>query len=660
MNLVHHVLGHPKTGRLRAILLVGMASLLGAGLLAATPAAAQSCTTTPPSGVSDGLWAFAGCFTQSGTNYLTMQPASLDGLLMTPAPSSTLTFTTVGSLKLTGSGTVSLNLPSIAASVPITGPTPVSLDLDLSKSSWTVSVPSGTTVVGLELSDKVTLYPQGGTGTVMGTVPAQLPGFLGGGKGSLSFTSTLTNSGNVTNSGISAMTLGAVTSGQFLHLVKITNVTVSFGFLSGELTVGVGATATTASGQSSTFQGTATWQNGVLSGASVTIPGMTLLGLVTLNNFTVTYSQGAWSGTATVSQPGSNVTPTVNLAFDANGNLISGSIVVNGPMTLFGVLPLQYFALTYLNANGTGNWGVDVQSTIANSPIETSLRVTGGIITGATISLGNVNFLNLFTLDSAKLEYSNANNGTWKGTIAVTLPSSVVSGIKVSLTFEGGSLISGKFEAKGNVGPIWGTYLHKLGAGLTWSPPILQASGTVGLTFGPTVNNTAILGLEGTLAYASPSTPGCVPNSETYCGCNPTVATCNVFTLAASGTATAPLVGTFGSGYATVTYDGTNLTTVLNLGLGPNGNGLKIPYVPVTLTGSVSGTFGNGLSLTGTADLTMNAFGVEFSAVSGQLAINQNGMAECVSYAGITGGFVWNWGSYPALQGPYSCSTANY
>jgi len=588
------------------------------------------------SGVPDGLYEFSGCFTQPNADeYVSTQTVSLDGLEISPLDGSSVVFT-VGAdhMNTTGPATVSLVIPVIGATVTIhEGELHFDLNGDVG-----IGVPP-VSVAGFGISGVLRLDPSSG-GSLTATVKAVLPAVLGEEKVTLSITSTL--AGEVTAMSISSA------DGELARLFRLDTMSLSWAGNANGSTWTVAATAKTATRQTAAFGGSLTYaSDGTLTAASLSVSGdLSLAGLIDLKNFGVAYSSGAWAGSATLAQNGQSV--TIVLAFDAAGHLTAGSVQASGTMNLFGVLPLQSFALAFNLSQTGGHWAIAARTTFGNS-ISAALGLRDGVITGASFSLGNISFRGVLTLEHASLSYRfdpSTNVTEYQGTISVLIPgATVIQGARVHLHIANDAFRSASIDVRGNVPIYTAIFLRSLGASITVSPNF-RFCGRAGVGVGPPIGNENILHVHGELCFQSSTS---VP-PPTY-------------SLSASGTIRV-LSKVIGSGGASLSAtNGSFSSATANFSLGENGGGLSFLGGHVVLSGAVNASVTPGsISASANVSVDVNAFGVHVNG-SGQFALNNNGMAACVPYSTFFGnysaGLQWTWGSRPDFF-TKNCSTAGF
>jgi hypothetical protein len=373
------------------------------------------------------------------------------------------------------------------------------------------------------------------------------------------------------------------------------------------------------------------YTNNTLKSASLKVGAISLAGLLNLSNLTVSYKSGAWSGSATVTQ--GKTAATVSLVI--TGTTLTSAEIKTGPVSLFGVVNLNSFDMTY----ASGNWSLAVTSTLPGGGSDSAiLNVANGIISSASLSLSDVSMLKTVTINSALISYSatapntscNTVTGTeiWCGSWDIAFPETtgVVSGITGSLAFADGSYASGSVGVSGSVPLLDGVFLTQLGAMLQLNPQPAVLSGTATISFGPVISNTSALSLTGTLTRTFPTSG----TGGSY------LATGTVTALAGSSNA---LV----LGSASVTVPDSGATTV-NLTLGGSataGLSVSVGSATATITGVVNGTFTDStFLLTGSTSITVPLLGT----LSGSLKADNTGVAACaMTSGGSQVGFEYYW-----------------
>ena len=270
----------------------------------------------------------------------------------------------------------------------------------------------------------------------------------------------------------------------------------------------VAGSAVTSAGKDTSFTASLTYNSSGLTGGTLTVGAISIAGILDVSDLKFTYKNQAWSASATLAQGGQSA--KIALAFTSAGQLSTGSITT-GKITLFGALPLDSLALTYDN----GAWGLATSATISGGgTLFASLGVNAnGEITGGSISLvnGNISLFNELTLNTLTLGYElKGSKQIYTGAIGVQLPApAAVSRIRAALTITNGAFTKGSITFPGNVPLADGIFLHQLSA---WIAAPADSSGTeicggAGLTAGPTVDGSTLLGLNAALDYTFARTP---------------------------------------------------------------------------------------------------------------------------------------------------------
>ena len=603
----------------------------------------------------DGSYEFSGCVSEEddGTVDVTSQQSNLDGINVSASPSDEVTYDDGGSVgdALTSAGDSTLSLDQDGTLIPVyTGHLDDQLTGPLS-----VPVTDGTEIDGMAASGALTITPYAGTaagrhdssraaasGTATGKVSVKLPPILGGGTGTLSFTSTL-NSGT-TNVKITAPKL------TFMQLFSVSNLTLSYNAPSG--TWQITGQATTGGSTSTKFSGSLTYTSGpdgtyTLKKATLSVGAISLAGMVNLSNLNVNYTTGDnWQGTATITQPTSKATETAQVSLGFTGtSLKSGSIrATNVP--LFGVFQTASFALNYQG----GTWDLTTTTTLSGKGgVSANLTVTDGIVTEANMTLTNVSLQGKITIASAKLTYSASTppapcitggrtvTGTefWSGSWVMRLPqASSISGVSGQLALADGDYSCGSIKVTGNLPLIDGVFLTSLGGSLTVNPPPTTIAGNASLSFGPMVNGRSLLSATGTLTRTLPGddTSGSYDAKATLSALNHVLGTAQL----------------------SVPGDSSPTTLDLTLGASPtSGLSESAGGVTATVTGTVSGSFSAAsLSVNGNTHLSVTYKGHPVLTTGASMAIDNDGMAACgkTSTGEIGFEYVWSTGVPEVLR----------
>jgi len=583
----------------------------------------------------DGDYEFGGCVTEEdgGTLDVTTQESDLDGVQVSASATDQVSYNdgdSDGDTLTSGhASTLSLSLGSSLIKVfrgvldeQLTGPI-------------TVDIPDGTQIAGLTVSGTLTLTPDSG-GQASGAVTVTLPPVLGGGTGTLTFTTTV-------NAGLSSVQV-SVPQATFMGLFSLSDVNLAY--TPGTRTWSVSATATTGGSTSAPFTGSLVYSDDTLSSASLSVGGISLAGLTDISTLKVSYKDGTWSGTAGLARPsGGTENAAITLGFTGS-TLTSGSITAAN-VQLFGVVNVASFSMSY----ASGSWDLSVTTTLAGGGGgSATLTVSGGIITAASLTLTNVTFEGKFTVASASVSYSaSAPNpacgsvtGTeiWCGNWQVQLPqATTVDGVSGALAFSDGTFASGSIDVSGDVPLIDGVFLTSLSGALTVNPPPTTITGTAGIAFGPTVNNTTLLSATGTLTRT-------LPGSDTS----------GSYTATGTLSALSQLLGR-----ATVTVPGDHGKTSIDLTLGPSAStGLSFSELGVTVqvTGELTGSFSaSTFSITGGTQVTVNGS----LLAGGSMKIDGNGMAACATSSHGKAGFEYVWATGDlSVFGTKGCSEQGF
>jgi|GEM_PF-3397920 len=599
---------------------------------------------------ADGPWVFGGCFNQPVPNdYTGTMTDTLDGLTIKPAPGSDTSFADGGSVgnsvTSTGPVTASIKVGSKGTANLFTGV----LNMALGGSPQTLTAPAGAQIGGLPINGSITLTPSAG-GVVTGVVTTTLPAIMGSKTAVLTFVSSEAK-------GLTSVTVAAPSGGNLGQLFGLT--INSFGLDIATSTWMVAGTAATSAGTSSAFTASLTYAGTAITGGKLTVAQISVAGILDVSKLTLENKKGAWSGSADLSEGAKKA--TVAFGFSAQGALTSGSITT-GPIQLFGALPLNSLALTYTK----GAWALSTTAMLsgggklsANLAVSATGEITGG---GIALSGGKIDLFGKLTLTDLALAYSTPGNvPTYVATLGVQLPppATVVTGVKGSLTVTDGRFTAGSLEVTGNVPLADGLFLHQLGASFKAATPTtgVDVCGSMGLTGGPTVNGSALIGVNGAIEYTFPGVPG---------------TTSGLYKISGEMTVPSFVVdgGVLGNLYMTM-KQGSGLAQ-FQLALGPGNaaghcpiqpgvsanTGLTLPQgakVTGILNGDVSAT---AFLVTGAATFTYPAL---FSGpVTGAVGIDNTDITACASESGKSGsyGFTLTWdGAFTTWNG--NCPVQN-
>lgn len=443
--------------------------------------------------LSDAAWTVDGCLSTTNPNQYQGSAANnpqgidLSGLTVMPSASSNADIND-GSPQgnnFASSGAVGIKVPGTGS---LTQFYQGLLNVVLTGAPKSIPVAANTNLAGFALSGAMTLTPQGG-GSLKGSVSTTLPGVLGGGPASLTFTTTA-------NTGITSMTIKA-TKATLANLFTVTNLKIAWTNAQGWTVFGV---ITTPNANSSDVTGSLVYKNGQISTAHLTVSSITLAHLITINNLTIDYGAAGWAGSATVAQGtgGGTQQAAISLKFDSTTQqMVSGSLHVSN-ISLFGVVPLKLFNLDY----SSGTWNLSVESNLPNGTATSgTLQVTNGAITGASFDLQNA-MLGVITLKDFNLSYAGATN-TYTASIDASLPegsASPISGLTGKVVWTNGQFVSGKLGASGSIPIADGVFLTYLEGDLTLSPYVI-VSGTATVSLGP--KSASFASVTGTLTYTA-------------------------------------------------------------------------------------------------------------------------------------------------------------
>jgi PKD repeat protein len=595
---------------------------------------------------SDADWAFGGCFGEPEQgDYVGTDPATFDGMTVQPSGDTQLTVDDgdPAGNDATSSGpvTMSLNLKKAGVADLFKG----SLNLDFSSGVQTLQVPAGAKLAGLPISGTVSVTSSGGVAT--GVVTATLPPILGSKTAQVTFVVSQ-------GAGVKSVTVSAPGGGNLGQLFGLTISSFSLDVPKGTWTVS--GTATTSSGPSTTFSGTLTYAKNALTGGSLTVGKISVAGILDLSDLTLKYEKG-WSGSATVTQGSGGATQSAKVAFgfDDNGALQSGSISTKA-ITLFGVLPLKSLTIAY---SATKGWQLSTTADISGGgTLDASLGVSNaGVVTGGSISLsgGNISLFGKLTLTSLLLSYSTPDGvPTYTGALGVQLPppATVVTGVTAGMTIANGEFVAGSLSVTGNVPLADGIFLHQIGASFKapTSTTGLEVCGSVGITAGPTVNGSTLLGLNGAIDYTFPNGSGDGSGYDM------------------AGQLVVPQFVVAGGilGDVSLKVPDSSKPASIKLSLGGNPTSLQCP-LSKSLPASPGITLGSGITVTGTLSGDISASSVllqgsgTFSypalfagTLAGNVQIQDNDITACASESGHKGsyGFTLTWdGAFTTWNG---------
>jgi hypothetical protein len=453
-----------------------------------------------------------------------------------------------------------------------------------------------------------------------------LPAALGGGLGTLTFTTSTTE-------GLTDLNI-TVQNANFMQLFSLSNLSLQFS-APGTWTVDASTTASTGGSTTTSFRGSLSYSDNTLTSASLKVGNITLAGLFKISSLEVKYSKSSWSGSVVIQQSsGSSVSADVTLGFGGpNGALNMADITESGPISLFGVVTLDSFDMKYSDTS----WSVGGTSTLAGkkSALAGSLETTDGVVSSANLTLTNVSFEGLMTIKTASASYGAVSASgcpdvvgpeVWCGSWDVELPqATVVTGVSGSLAIADGAFAQASIDVSGTVPLFLGVTLTQLGASVTVNPPPTTLLGTGTITFGVPIASVPLFSLQGTLTrvFSTSTTPG-----EYVVGGTLT---------ALPGTSDALVLGT-----ASVTDPDTGATTFA-LTLGSNAStGLSFSHlgISVNVTGSLTGSFKTStFFISGQSQVTVTGIGT----LTGNVKADNTGIAACASTTSGMVGFEYHW-----------------
>lgn len=575
---------------------------------------------------ADGDYDFGGCVAaeDDGTQDVTDSQSNLDGMDVSASPSDEVTYDDGGSAGdvLTSAGDSTLSLDLGGTQIPVdtaelddslTGPITFDVAGDdivrpVLPRSPRLTASGGASVAGMPITGKLTFTPQlsGGKpdGTAKATVGTTLPPALGGGKATLTATSTV-------NKGITGVTVTAEKA-SFLQLFTLTKVKLSYAASSGG--TATWTVSATASGGTA-LSGTLVYDGNELESASLSLGSISLAGLVKLSKLDIQYSDGSWSGDATIGSGASASSAKIALQFDDSG--LSAATLEAANVSLFGVFDVRTFKLSY----GDDSWSIAIAAADGGGASGT-MTADDGAITAARLTVTKLSFLGKFTVDSATVSYAqDAPNsacddvdGTeiWCGDWQVQLPqASTINGVSGSLAVADGEFAHGSIEVRGNVPLLDGIFLTKLGGAVTVNPPPTTIKGDAGLSFGPKIKGTSLLAFEGKLTRT-------LPGDDTS----------GSYALDGSLDALGALKGDV---LVTVPGDGSATTVDLTASATAGKH--------ASAAGELKGSFtASSFTVTGSVEITVLGHSVD-----GSLAADDKGMAACGKYKGHEAGFEYSW-----------------
>jgi hypothetical protein len=590
--------------------------------------------------MTDGDYQFGGCVDEEDHDTLdvTDQLSNVDGIDVSASPTDQVSYDDGGSEgnAVVSSGPSTLSLDLDGAQDPVfDGPIddqltkPITIDVQQGDSVEPAAGSTPATIGGLPLSGQLTLTPTSdpSNGTLTGKGSVTLPPVLGGGKASLAFTSTV-------NKGVTSASV-TISKATFMQLFSVSNLKLTYKASSGGTdtwTVAEGK-ASTGGKTSAQFSGQLVYDDDELDSASLKVASISLAGMATISNLSVNYSDDEWTGSAVIGQGSSAAAASIDLQYGDTG-LDSGSLMASN-VDLFGVLEVDKFSLTYAD----GTWNLAVTGGTKDSGGSVALTITDGIVTAAKLKLSNLSFLGKFTIASANISYAQEapdpdcsdvpGEEIWCGSWQVDLPQALaIDGISGSLATDDGQFYQGMITVQGSVPLFEGIFLTKLAGSVTLGPPV-TISGDVGLQFGPKVNGTSLLAVDGTLTRT-------LPDGDTS------------GSYVASGTLNA-LNHLKGNITVTVPGDGSPTSIALDASASVGKS--------AGASGSLSGQFtADSFALQGA--VTIRVLGI---TVDGTMKADDKGMAACGSYKDHEAGFEFDWDTDSVtLLGKAGCSEAGF
>jgi Fibronectin type III domain len=511
------------------------------------------------------------------------------------------------------------------------------IDLSATGATYSVALPPTTRVLGISVHGDMSVHVnQDGTSTWKAA--ATLPEIFGG--------TTATLSAVVVNQQVVALRVGG-SHASIAGLFTVDRVHLTYGVDGWQLD----GVASVPSGQDSSLSGSLTVSpSGAVTAGAVHLGGLSLAGIVDLSSFDLTFDAvSGWQGSATFAnlltgQPNGSGA-AVHLGFSAAGQLTSGSIDANGPVSIFGVIELKRFRLS-LDPHGQ-RWDAAITASLPSTtggltkPGKTSfaLGVENGAITGASFALENVSFAGVMTLDAASFAYK-ATDGheDFNVATAVTLPGQTGAAIAGHLHMADGLYRSGSIVGSHlSVHLVSGVYLQAIGVAIDAPTPSTnwRIAGTMAISYGPSVAARSLVEVQGGLSYTFPTSGGVLGTYDL------------TGSLAVGGV-------TLGSAQLLVS-DNPVVSLRLVLGPGDGSEGLSLGSY-AQATGVLEGTItSSSFVLSGTAAVTFAG-----SQITSTIYIDARGAAFCAEVPVLgRGGVTWIWGSAPTLVGA-TCSTAGF
>lgn len=612
--------------------------LQGTGTAANEPFVASD-TVCQRATLTDASYEFGGCFAEqdAGTLDVTTQRSNLDGVVVSASPADQVSYDDGGAnghaLVSSGAATLSLNLGGSLIPVftgtlddQLTGPIGVNLPGSAAAARAGPAGKAPPDVRGVPISGKLTISPDSG-GKAAGAATAVLPAVLGGGTAKLTFTTTV-------NKGLSNVKVTA-TRASFLQLFSLSDLVLTYkAGRAGTGTWKVSATVSSAGKAATPFSGTLAYKGNTLTSAALSMGAVSLAGLIDLTRLSVSYdTKTGWAGNLTISPADSGDPQTVSFSLRYTTAGLASATLTGKNIELFGVLNVTSFTLNY----APGSWDLSI-ATPGGGGGSASLTVTGGEVTGASLTLTKLSFLGKFGVDRAAISYAATapNPGCpkvtgvqiWCGDWQIQLPqASVVKGVSGALAISGGEFASGSVVVAGNVPLIDGIVLTKLGGSVTVNPPPTTISGTAAFTFGPTIKGKPLASFDGKLTRTLPA--GDTSGSYTAHG------DLNILSK---------LRGTID-----ITVPGNRDPVTIDLAA-------KIALAGAAANGDLTGTFtASKFTLTGDVNIRIGT-----ARLSGKLVANNHGMAACGSYHGHQAGFEYVWDTGIRFLGDRDCRETGF
>ena len=596
-------------------------------------------------GTLAGSWLFSGCFSSPAPGqYASTVQATLDGLGLNPAGGSSTVVIDTGAKTATvpGGGSVTVTQGATASTL-CAGP----LSWSLSAPSVSCTPPSGGRLFGLLMTGPVNLTPKSG-GVVGGSVPVRLPGILGAGTGTLTF--SVSSTGGLQS--VSAAVAGTVSVAQ-LESATVTsmvlNVTKGLWTATGTVHPQAGATAKL----TATVAYDAT---GHLSTGTVKVGKVDLAGVLTWSALNLAYSTTSKLWTAAPTFVGAQGPGAVSLnVTDATGAVAAGSLTV-GSTSQFGALPLGSLSLTY----GSSAWHLTSSpAATGGGTVAAAFPVVSGGITGATVSEtgGPIALYGQLPASDAVLAYSIvAGEPVYSGPLTVALPGAATSATAATLTTTNDGPAVVKVASAATTTLFGGVAVTSLSA------PVKAPTGTVGTTvcgpasmaIGPVASGSAQLAtVKGALSFVYPKTGG-VPYQM--------FGKLAVPALKVGG-------GSLGVAALSLLPGASTASVKLALGTGKASVACPLAALPaptartlakgVTINGTLTGTEGaTSFFLKGAGTFSYPAVTVLPASATGTITTDASGITACAAVTGHTGlyGFSETWAGVFSAYSTGNCT----